>query len=134
MNLCSIFLKRNSKELHTQKAKFSLSQLNPITRHFFFLCSMICVAVLAYQSCSRPAFAAQSTTIKLEEPSPVLTQKDSLWISPVPTRSIVITIFVLPSLLDSLESVSVKTTFISTSTHQNQTNSSGCISNVSFNP
>lgn len=134
MNLCSIFLKRNLKELPTLKAKFSLNQLNPITRHFFFLCSMICVAALAYQSCSRPAFAAQSTTIKLEEPGPVLTQKDSLWTSPAPTRSIVITIYVLPSLLDSLESVSVRTTSISTSIHQSQTNLSGCISNVSFNP
>lgn len=77
---------------------------------------MICAVALAFLFFLIAATAACPITPKSEAPKILPTQRDSLWISPVQTRNIAFSIYVLPSLLDSLESAldTLSSTSIST--------------------
>lgn len=83
---------------------------------------MTCAVVLAFLFFLIAATAACPITPKSEVPKTLPTQRDSLWISPVQTRNIAFTIYVLPSLLDSLESESVRTLSTSILTTPSQIN------------
>lgn len=99
------------KELSSRKKTSNRS-----TNRNFSSVWMICVVVLAFLFFLIAATAACPITPKSEAPKTLLTQKDSLWTSPVQTRSIAFSIYVLPSLLDSLESAldTLSSTSIST--------------------
>lgn len=77
---------------------------------------MICAVALAFLFFLIAATAACPITPKSEAPKILPIQRDSLWTSPVQTRSIAFSIYVLPSLLDSLESAldTLSSTSIST--------------------
>lgn len=76
---------------------------------------MLCAIVAVSLSCSPRVTAAPPTTNQSEASLIQATLKASPWISPAVTLPTAFSIYVLPSLLDSLESVSVKTTSTSTS-------------------
>lgn len=83
------------------------------------LCLMIFAIVLAFPSCSPRVTGVLITTKKSEALPLPPTSKASLWTSPVPTLPIAFSIYVLPSLPDSLESVSEKRISTLTLTNQN---------------
>lgn len=92
--------------------------LNQSTPPNSSLCWIICVSVVVFLLSLILGIAASATTRKSVVLPPAAILKDSLWISPAPTQNIAFSIYVLPSLLDSLESVSDTTssTLISTQT------------------
>lgn len=79
-------------------------------------CWTLCAIALACLLSLILAIAAQATTVKLVVQKPVAISRDSLLISPALTRNIAFSIYVLPSLLDSLESASDTTSCTSIST------------------
>lgn len=85
-------------------------------RRASWLCWILCAIALACLLFLTQVTDARNITRRSVPPTPAVTLKDSLSTSLVPTRSIVISIYVLPSLLDSLESALDTTSSISTST------------------
>lgn len=102
----SISLTQNSAGSPTpQKVSFSQKTTsNRSTNRNSSNVWMTCAVVLAFLFFLIAATAACPITPKSEVPKTLPTQRDSLWISPVQTRNIAFSIYVLPSLLDSLES------------------------------
>lgn len=86
------------------------------TRRHSLLSWIICAIFAAFLFFLILATGAQATTLRLEDRRPLATSMDSLWTSPAPTPSIVISIYVLPSLLDSLESALDTLSYTSTLT------------------
>lgn len=84
----------------------------------FFCCLTALGIVLMCLSCSALDTAAKVIMLKSEESKTAPTQKDLQWISVAPIVPTAFSIYVLPSLLDSLESASAKTSSISISTNQ----------------
>lgn len=96
---------KNLQELRTRLREQTQNQTpHNSTRRNFSLSWMICAIVVVWLFFLILATAAQATTLKLEDRLPRATYADTLWTSPAPIPSIVISIYVLPSLLDSLES------------------------------
>lgn len=84
----------------------------------FLLCLTLFGIALALLSCSALDTAAKVIMLRSEESQKAPTPEDLPWISAAPIAPIAFSIYVLPSLLDSLESESAKRTFTSTSTNQ----------------
>lgn len=109
-------LMRNSQQSLTQTRTTSAPTSSLIIPRNSFSCWMLLGIVLACLLFLLLATGAKATTKRLEDHPPVVTSTDSLWISrqPAPTKDI--TIYVLPSLVDFLESVSVRDSSILIST------------------
>lgn len=96
---------QNLQRLRTQLQERTQMSTRPhSTRRNSFLSWIICAILLAFLSFLILDTAAQATTLRLEDRRPRAMSMDTLWTSPAPIPSIVISIYVLPSLLDSLES------------------------------
>lgn len=119
--LCSSYTTsrmKNSSEspMSHQVSNAQLKQSSRSTRLASFLCWIICAIALACLLFLTQVTDARNITRKSVLPTLAVIQRDSLSTSLVPTQSIVISIYVLPSLLDSLESALDTTSSISTST------------------
>lgn len=114
---CISLTQNSAGSLTPQKVSSSQKKTsNPSTIRNSSNVWMICAVALAFLFFLIVATAACPITLKSVVPKTLPTQRDSLWISPVQTRNIAFTIYVLPSLLDSLESAldSLSSTSIST--------------------
>lgn len=107
---------RNSNQSLIQTQTTSGPTSNPITARSSFSCWILFGILLAFLSFLLLATGARATTRLSVENPPVVTAKDSLWISRQPAPSKDITIYVLPSLADFLVSESVKDSCTSIST------------------
>lgn len=96
---------RNLQRLRTRLKEMTQALTRPrSTRRISFLNWIICAILLVFLFFLILDTVAQATTLRLEDRKPRAISMDTLWISPAPTPSIVISIYLLPSLLDSLES------------------------------
>lgn len=119
---------KNLQELRTRLREQTQNQTpHNSTRRNSFLTWIICAILLAFLSFLILDTGAQATTLRLEHQKPRATSMDTLWTSPAPTPSIVISIYVLPSLLDSLESALDTLSCTSTLTQIKPNNASGTI-------
>lgn len=118
----------NSQESHTRPQASTSRTRNCTTPLHSFSCWMICAIVLVFLLSLILAIGARATTRKSAVPQPVATLVDSLSTSRAATPNIAFSIYVLPSLLDSLESVSDTTSSTSISTSTKPRTVSGTIS------
>ena len=132
-NVSSILRHGNSEPSRTliqgSSSTIPTSSTPLISWKSLILCAIVVVSLLFCLL----ATGASATTVKSAESLALPTQKDSLWTSAVPTPSIVISIYVLPSLLDSLESAFPTSLCTSTSTQIRSKTESG-LTNVPLNP
>lgn len=107
---------RNSQQSLIQTQTTSGPTSSPTTARSSFLCWTLSAILLVSLLCLILATGARATTRLSVENPPVVTAKDSLWISrqPAPTKDI--TIYVLPSLVDFLASESARDSSILIST------------------
>lgn len=119
---------QNSQESLIRPQALSSRTRNRSTPRNSSPCWMLSAIVLAFLLFLTLAIVASATTRKSVDRPPVAISKDSLLTSRAVTPNIAFSIYVLPSLLDSLESVSDTTFSTSISTQKRLKTVSGTIS------